>query len=151
RRVSQIVSRPRLVTSPALALAVLPLALNWSWATRAEDYTPRDFAYNVLMSVEPYGVLVTNGDNDTFPLWYLQEVEGIRRDVTVMVSEYLNTPWYVKQLRQLTEPCPPGIDPAANPSRIICQRPMESAELPFPLIQAGWGQDTGPPPDSVFP
>lgn len=150
-RVSQVVSRPWLVTSPALAFAILPLALNWSWATRADDYTPRDFAYNVLMGVEPYGVLVTNGDNDTFPLWYLQEVEGIRRDVTVMVGEYLNTPWYVKQLRQLTEPCPPGVDPLARPTRIVCQRPMEGADLPAALVQAGWGQDERPPPDSVFP
>jgi hypothetical protein len=151
RIAAPVVQRPRLVTSPALALAVLPLALNWSWASRAGDFTARDFAYNVLMSVEPYGVLVTNGDNDTFPLWYLQEVEGIRRDVTVMVSEYLNTPWYVKQLRQLTEPCLPGVDPHASPTRIICQRPIEIATLPFPLVRAGWDQEAESPPDSIFP
>lgn len=151
RRLASFFARPRLVTSPALAIAVLPLVLNWSWASRADDLTARDFAYNVLMSVEPYGVLVTNGDNDTFPLWYLQEVEGIRRDVTVMVGEYLNTPWYVKQLRDLTEPCPPGVEPDANPTRIVCQRPLRSADLPHSLVQAGWDQDAGSPPDSVFP
>src|SRR5690606_1397865 len=115
--------RAQLFAAPVLAVALVPLVLNWSWASRAHDYSARDWAYNLLMSVEPYGVLFTNGDNDTFPLWYLQEVEGIRRDVTVIVMSYLNTPWYVKQLRQLTTPCAPGVDPDADPTRIICQRP----------------------------
>ena len=75
------------------------------------------------MSVEPYGIIFTNGDNDTFPLWYLQEAEGIRRDVTVLVGSYLNTAWYVRQLRDLTRPCEPGQDPDAYPTRILCQRP----------------------------
>ena len=65
--------------APVLSLALLPLMLNWPYASRAGDYAARDWAYNLLNSVEPYGVLFTNGDNDTFPLWYLQEVEGIRR------------------------------------------------------------------------
>jgi len=108
---------------PVLAIAVLPLALNWGRASRAGDYSARDWAYNLLMSVEPYAILFTNGDNDTFPLWYLQETEGIRRDVTVIVTSYLNTDWYVKQLRELTDPCAEGEDPAEHPTRIVCQRP----------------------------
>lgn len=83
-------------------VAFIPLASNWAWATRSGDYAARDWAYDLLMSVEPYAVLFTNGDNDTFPLWYLQEVEGIRRDVTVVVGQYLQTTWYPKQLRELT-------------------------------------------------
>ena len=111
-------------SSPVLALALIPLALNWTWADRSYDYAARDWAYNLLQSVEPYSVLITNGDNDTFPLWYLQEVEGIRRDVQVIVMSYLNTPWYVKQIKQLTTPCPPEIaDPEeVDETRIICQR-----------------------------
>ncbi|MDQ3605193.1 MAG: DUF2723 domain-containing protein [Gemmatimonadota bacterium] len=108
--------------SPVLALALLPLVLNWPYASRMGDYSARDWAYNLLQSVEPYGVLFTNGDNDTFPLWYLQEVEGVRQDVTVIVWSYLNTPWYARQIRGLTTPCErPGLW-AEDPTRIICQR-----------------------------
>jgi hypothetical protein len=109
-------------TVPILGLAFIPLVLNWSWASRADDYSARDWAYNLLMSVEPYGILFTNGDNDTFPLWYLQEVEGTRRDVTVIVTSYLNTTWYTRQLRDLTRPCPAGTSATDDSSRILCQR-----------------------------
>ncbi len=88
----------------ALAVAATPLTANWRWASRAGDWAARDWAHDLLQSVEPYGVLFTNGDNDTFPLWYLQEVEGIRRDVTVVVGQYLFTQWYPRQLRELTLP-----------------------------------------------
>ncbi len=108
--------------APVLGLALIPLVLNWPWATRSYDYAARDWAYNLLMSVEPYGVLFTNGDNDTFPLWYLQEVEGIRRDITVIVTSYLNTAWYAKQLQTLTQPCTDGRDWTDDPTLIICQR-----------------------------
>ena len=90
--------------APIFLIAMIPLAYNWAWASRARDYAARDWAYDLLMSIEPYGILFTNGDNDTFPLWYLQEVEGIRKDVSVIVLQYLYTSWYPKQLRDLTEP-----------------------------------------------
>ncbi|MDA0328230.1 MAG: DUF2723 domain-containing protein [Gemmatimonadetes bacterium] len=109
--------------SPILGIAFLPLILNWGWATRSYDYAARDWAHNLLMSVEPYSILFTNGDNDTFPLWYLQEVEGIRRDVTVIVTSYLNTDWYTLQLKALTAPCPEGVDPSEDWTVIQCQRP----------------------------
>ncbi|KPK82591.1 MAG: hypothetical protein AMS25_01675 [Gemmatimonas sp. SM23_52] len=76
------------------------------------------------MSVEPYAIVFTNGDNDTFPLWYLQEVEGLRQDVTVIVWSYLATPWYAEQLRDLTQPCGDD-DPKRDRTTIICQRPFE--------------------------
>jgi hypothetical protein len=114
--------RPAWKMAPVLVLALIPLLANWSWANRNYDYSARDWAHNLLMSVEPYGVLFTNGDNDTFPLWYLQEVEGIRRDVQVIVMSYLNTPWYARQVRDLTTPCPPGVSWTDDATRIICQR-----------------------------
>lgn len=134
-RLAARVARPALAASPVFALALLPLALNWSWASRADDYTARDWAYNVLMSVDPYGVLFTNGDNDTFPLWYLQEVEGVRRDVTVMVTGYLNTDWYARQVRDLTRACAAGQDPDQDPKRIICQRKLQREQLPHAVAQ----------------
>ncbi len=97
-------TRRFVLTAPVLLIALIPLALNWNWASRSGDYAARDWAYDLLMSVEPYAVLFTNGDNDTFPLWYLQEVEGIRRDVTVIVGQYLFTDWYPRQLERLTRP-----------------------------------------------
>jgi hypothetical protein len=90
--------RSWLVASPVLALALVPLFGNWASSSRAGDSTTRDFAADLLNSVEPYGILVTVGDNDTFPLWYAQEVEGIRRDVVVANTSLLNTDWYTRQL-----------------------------------------------------
>ncbi len=84
--------------SPVLLIAFVPLFANWNDASRAGETDTRDFAHDMLNSVEPYGILVTVGDNDTFPLWYAQEVEGIRRDVVVANTSLLNTDWYVRQL-----------------------------------------------------
>lgn len=88
-----------------VVLLVLPgavFALNRYEADRSDSWIARDFAYNVLESVEPYGILFTNGDNDTFPLWYLQEVEGVRRDVAVVNLALMNTLWYLDQLADKT-------------------------------------------------
>ena len=82
-----------------MALALVPLFGNRLTASRKGETLARDFAYDVLQSVEPYGVLVTAGDNDTFPLWYAQEVEGIRKDVTVLNLSLANTDWYIRQLQ----------------------------------------------------
>ncbi len=96
--------RAPLLTAPILGFALVPLLFNWAWADRADDWAARDWAYDLLMSVEPYGVLFTNGDNDTFPLWYAQEVEDVRKDVTVIVGQYLHTDWYPKQIVSQSRP-----------------------------------------------
>ena len=84
--------------TPVLVIALIPLLANWKSASRAGQTDTADFAADMLNSVEPYGILVTAGDNDTFPLWYAQEVEGIRRDVVVACLSLLNTDWYTRQL-----------------------------------------------------
>jgi Protein O-mannosyl-transferase TMEM260-like len=86
------------LTSPVALLAVVPLFGNAGTAPRSRHQATRNVAADMLNSVEPYGVLVTVGDNDTFPLWYAQEVEGVRRDVVVANTSLLNTDWYVRQL-----------------------------------------------------
>ena len=89
-----------LVGTPVLAIALIPLWGNMQSASRANETLPRDFAWDMLQSVEPYGILVTTGDNDTFPLWYMQEVEGVRRDVLIANTSLMNTQWHIRQLKR---------------------------------------------------
>jgi len=66
---------------------------------RSRRYVARDIAYNYLNSCAPNAILFTNADNDTYPLWYLQEVEGIRTDVRVILAPFLSADWYIRQLQ----------------------------------------------------
>lgn len=88
-----------LVSSAICLLAVPNLLLkeNWNDHNRSERMMTRDFAMNMLNSCAPNAILFTYADNDTFPLWYLQEVEGVRPDVRVLNYGYLQSDWYVEQ------------------------------------------------------
>ena len=83
----------------AILVAVLPVRGHWRSHDRRGNWVAYDYAYNMLVALEPNSVIFTNGDNDTFPLWYLQEVVGFRKDVRIVNLSLLNTPWYATQLR----------------------------------------------------
>ena len=87
----------------------------WDDHDRSNRYTTRDFGNNYLNSLDENAIVFTNGDNDTFPLWYAQEVEGTRTDVKVVNLSYLTTPWYVDQIRMPSYEAP-GIDMQAKPT-----------------------------------
>lgn len=82
-----------------VGISLLPMKVGWFEHDRSRFYIAHDYAYNMLMPLEPSAIVMTNGDNDTFPLWYIQEVEHVRRDVRVVNLSLLNTPWYIRQLR----------------------------------------------------
>lgn len=93
----------RFAAAGVLAIGAVPLVCNWKAATRKgpDARLAADFAYDLLNSVPPYGILFVYGDNDTFPVWWAQEVEGIRQDVTVVCLALANTDWYIRQLREM--------------------------------------------------
>ena len=86
----------------ALAIPLQMVSQTWDDHDRSGRYTTRDFGFNYLSSVDENGIIFTNGDNDTFPLWYAQEVEGFRTDVRVVNLSYLSTDWYANQLTMPT-------------------------------------------------
>ncbi|NOU18063.1 MAG: DUF2723 domain-containing protein [Bacteroidales bacterium] len=86
-----------------IVCVIAPLTMgieNWDDHDRSGRYTSVDFGYNMLIGCAPNAVLFTYGDNDTFPLWYNQEVEGVRRDVRVSNLNYLRGDWYIDQMKR---------------------------------------------------
>ena len=102
---------PSAVAATLLCLIVptIMASENWDDHDRSNRYASRDFGYNYLTTVAPNAIIFTNGDNDTFPLWYAQEVEGYRTDVRVCNLSYLQTDWYIDQMKRQayeSEPLP---------------------------------------------
>jgi hypothetical protein len=91
------------LATSALCLVAVPGIMaseGWDDHNRSDRYTARDFAKAYLDSCEPDAILFTMGDNDTFPLWYVQEVEGYRTDVRIVNLSLLNTDWYIDQMKR---------------------------------------------------
>lgn len=89
-----------IVTFACLGVPALMAEENWDDHDRSKRYTCRDFGQNYLLSLQPNSVIFTNGDNDTFPLWYNQEVEGVGTDSRVANLSYLQMGWYVDQMKR---------------------------------------------------
>ncbi|MBK9759926.1 MAG: DUF2723 domain-containing protein [Flavobacteriales bacterium] len=89
-----------LATALGLAIPIVMVRAEWNDHNRSNRTPARDLAADYLESCPPQAILFTNGDNDTFPLWYAQEVQGIRTDVRVVNLSLLNTDWYIDQMRR---------------------------------------------------
>lgn len=104
---------PAAVVAAAICCSV-PVIMgcqNWDDHDRSGRYTARDMAYNHLVTADQNAMMVTHGDNDTFPLWYAQEVEGIRTDIRIVNTSLLGTDWYIDQMkRRQYESAPLDID-----------------------------------------
>ena len=114
-------ARAIVLVAVTMLVPVLMASEGWDDHSRAHRTTGVDFAKNYLASLAPNAILFTNGDNDTFPLWYAQEVEGVRTDVRVCNLSLLNTDWYIDQMRR---------------------RAYESAPLPIEMTEEQYRQGT---------
>ncbi len=131
-----------------------PRFTNYGVHDRSGNLIPLEYGHNILVSCPRDAILFTNGDNDTYPLWYLQEVEGLRRDVRVVNLSILNAPWYIRQLRDGDPPVPIDltddfIEDKLCGDTLAAQRTLMWPPQPQEVTLAGmtWNM----PPTEVFP
>lgn len=96
--------QPSLAMLTAVLVLLVPAGIlveNYHVHDRTGDFVPYDYAHNIMATCEPNAILFTNGDNDTYPLWFLQGVEGVRNDIQIVNLSLIKTSWYIKQLKRL--------------------------------------------------
>ncbi|ALD20179.1 DUF2723 domain-containing protein [Hymenobacter sp. DG25A] len=151
-------TRAAVATLICLVVPGIMAAQGWDDHNRSNRYNSTDSAKNLLNSLAPNAVLFTNGDNDTFPLWYAQEVEGVRTDVRVAVLSYLNTDWYIDQMKRRaykSQPLPISMERAnyvegtndylpfvANPAvkEVNLKEFVSLVKQNSPLLQVSYGE-----------
>jgi len=126
-----------------VGMSLLPLAENWWTHDRSRYVIARTYASNLLSGLDPDAILFTNGDNDTFPLWYMQEVEGLRKDVRVVNLSLLNTPWYMRQLRDLEPKVPTSwtdaqINSVGEAMQFIFARAQQQPSPYEGIVRSAW-------------
>ena len=120
-----------------LLVPIQMVSQTWDDHDRSGRYTCRDFGQNYLMTLQDKGnpIIFTNGDNDTFPLWYNQETEGVRTDARVCNLSYLQTDWYIDQMKRPAYDSPsvpitwPRIDFCSGTNDYIEVRPAMKQQL----------------------
>jgi len=135
-----------------LVVPLQMLSQNWDDHDRSGRYAARDYAINYLESLEPNAIVFCNGDNDTFPLWYAQEVEGVRPDVRIVNLSYLSSDWYANQLQlQAYDSAPVNTlaaskDYAYGKRDAVLVNPRETKPVPLTdalkRVYADYGLDT---------
>jgi Protein O-mannosyl-transferase TMEM260-like len=129
------------------ALPVHQIAQNYTERDASNNYFAYDFSRNLLMPLAENAVLFTYGDNDTFGLWYLQAVEGIRPDVTVLNVHLLNTTWFIRQINERE----PGLTANMTPAEIEELRPMPWKDTTITFAVKGNPSDFDMPAGTVLP
>ncbi|MBN2036014.1 MAG: DUF2723 domain-containing protein [Chitinispirillaceae bacterium] len=107
----------------------LPLTQNYALRDRSDNWMPFEYAFNLLMSCEKDGIIFTNGDNDTFPIWAIQEAYGVRKDVRLVNLSLVNTLWFIKQLKKIEPKVPISYSDAQIDNLQPEYNPFESSTL----------------------
>ena len=130
------------------------LVENYHVHDRTGDFVPYDYAYNIMATCDENAILFTNGDNDTYPLWFLQGVEGVRNDIQIVNLSLIKTSWYIKQLKRL------GIEVGLENDEIdealggfqweydrgieVAGLKLEAGDIPIAEYPTGRGRETVP-------